>query len=92
MNPHGGPRSLFPRPSQPSLKVDRERVTLTCPGCGRDDRTERYPVLRVSGWQLITRCGACLTTLASEPAPTTYGFNYLPHGTHLQAQSKRPRE
>ena len=52
----------------------------TCECCG-GSRIERYPVLRVRGWKMITRCQDCLTVLRSEDAPTPLGFTYLPYGS-----------
>ena len=84
----GEPRALFPRPGEREPVVARERVEGTCPACSKE-KIAVYPVLRVGGWARLTRCQSCLKVLDSEPAPSPYGFTYLPHGTYLRDQSQR---
>lgn len=78
--------ALFPRPLESQLVVERQLVPgATCESCG-GSRVERYPVLRVVGWKLLTRCQDCLAVVRSEDAPTPFGFTYLPYGSYLRRQ------
>jgi hypothetical protein len=81
--------ALFPRPAESEIVVARERVAgATCERCG-SSRIERYPVLRVGGWKLLTRCQDCLGVVQSEDAPTPFGFTYLPYGSYLRRRRVR---
>jgi hypothetical protein len=82
------PAALFPRPDAPSLSVEREHVDGGCPVCSAD-RLERYPVLRVVGWQRVTRCAACLAIVEALDAPTPFGFTYVPYGSALRPGGDR---
>jgi hypothetical protein len=83
--------ALFPRPAQEELSVPRERVGVTCQECGSSE-TERYQVLRVTGWKRVTRCQDCLAVIDSEDAPTPFGFTYLPYGSYLRMAVSDRRE
>jgi hypothetical protein len=78
--------ALFARPSHETLSVEREAVDATCPACA-GTTVERYRVLQVTGWKLLTRCQTCLEVLGSEDAPTPFGFTYLPYGSYLRRQA-----
>jgi hypothetical protein len=82
------PAALFPAPDGAEVHVQREPVEGECDACGAT-RLERYPVLRVTGWCEVVRCPACLAILASSPAPTPFGFTYVPYGAYLRDQLKR---
>ena len=78
--------ALFPRPSEETVSVEREAVgDVTCASCG-SSHIERYPVLRVIGWKLLTRCQDCLAVCRSEDPPTPLGFTYLPYGSYLRTR------
>jgi hypothetical protein len=86
------PAALFPRPDEAEVVVVREEVEgLTCDACG-GRRIERYPVLRVIGWNLVVRCQDCLAVLHAEDAPTPFGFTYLPYGAYLRGRDAAGRE
>lgn len=55
-----------PRPQDLHVSVDREDVEGTCPECGAD-ALKRYPVLGERGWQLVTKCQACLHSVERGP-------------------------
>jgi predicted RNA-binding Zn-ribbon protein involved in translation (DUF1610 family) len=82
--------ALFPRPSQEELSVTRTHVGVACPDCDSTD-IERYEVLRVTGWKRVTRCQSCLSVVASEDAPTPFGFTYLPYGSYLRMTGPGPQ-
>ena len=52
----------FPRPSTPTVSVEREPVSGTCPECGAEDLA-RYPVISEKGWEIVTKCQACLVSV-----------------------------
>jgi hypothetical protein len=56
----------FQRPETPTVSVDRERVSGTCPECGADDLA-RYPVVSEKGWEIATKCQSCLASVSREP-------------------------
>lgn len=56
----------FQRPETPTVSVERERVTGTCPECGAEDLA-RYPVVSEKGWEIATKCQSCLASVAREP-------------------------
>lgn len=75
--------TLFPRPQEKFLYVNRERLTgAICPRCGRAE-IYRYPVLTVAGWRLVERCQGCLYDLKAEPTPYPWGLSYQPLSTLL---------
>ena len=87
---HPRPAALFPRPPEAAVAVAREPVEGTeCEHCG-GAHIERYPVLQIRGWKLITRCQECLAVLRSEDAPTPFGFTYLPYGSYLRRRQQTP--
>lgn len=57
---------MFPRPEEPYVRVERERVDGACPGCGHQ-ALARYPVVSEHGWELVTKCQDCLCSVAREP-------------------------
>jgi vanillate/4-hydroxybenzoate decarboxylase subunit D len=52
----------FPRPSTPTVSVEREPVSGTCPECGAEDLA-RYPVISEKGWEIVTKCQGCLVSV-----------------------------
>lgn len=56
----------FQRPETPTVSVERERVSGTCPECGAQDLA-RYPVVSERGWEIVTKCQACLASVARDP-------------------------
>jgi hypothetical protein len=75
---------LFGRPDEDQLDVPRTPVPdETCPACA-SARARSYPVLRSVGWHWMVRCQDCLTVLRSQPAPTPFGFTYLPYSAYLR--------
>jgi vanillate/4-hydroxybenzoate decarboxylase subunit D len=56
----------FPRPDTPTVSVEREPVSGTCPHCGSDD-IARYPVISEKGWEIATKCQSCLLSIEREP-------------------------
>ena len=46
--------------------VEREPVEGQCPECGAADLA-RYPVVAEHGWEIVTKCQACLRSLEREP-------------------------
>jgi hypothetical protein len=56
----------FPRPSTPTVSVEREPVSGTCPECGAEDLA-RYPVISEKGWEIVTKCQGCLVSVDRAP-------------------------
>ena len=52
----------FPRPDTPTVSVEREPVSGSCPQCGEDDLA-RYPVISEKGWEIVTKCQSCLASI-----------------------------
>jgi hypothetical protein len=50
-------------PTDERIYVERKPVVATCPQCGSDD-VARYPVANFIGPRMVTRCQACLHSLA----------------------------
>jgi len=46
--------------------VEREPVEGLCPECGAQ-HLARYPVVSEHGWEIVTKCQACLFSLEREP-------------------------
>lgn len=57
-----------PRPTEPTLTVEREAVEGSCPACG-ESRLQRYPVLSEGGWFDVVKCANCLHSISREPGP-----------------------
>ncbi|NKQ55562.1 hypothetical protein HFP15_22005 [Amycolatopsis sp. K13G38] len=57
-----------PRPTEPTLRVERERVPGACPECGESE-LRRYPVLAEDGWCDVVKCGHCLHSVSRERGP-----------------------
>jgi vanillate/4-hydroxybenzoate decarboxylase subunit D len=56
----------FPRPDTPTVSVEREPVSGSCPQCGEDDLA-RYPVISEKGWENVTKCQSCLASIERVP-------------------------
>lgn len=56
----------FPRPSAPTVSVQREPVSGSCPQCGAEDLA-RYPVVSERGWEIAVKCQRCLASVEREP-------------------------
>ncbi len=57
-----------PRPSQPTLSVDRVIVDGDCPACGATE-LRAYRVLSEGGWFDVVKCAACLHSVSRTPGP-----------------------
>ena len=53
---------LFPRPTDPTPRLEREAVAGTCPECGGAS-LKRYPVLSEGGWFMAVKCQDCLASV-----------------------------
>lgn len=60
--------SSYPRPTEPTLAVEKEPVDGTCPACGADD-LKTYPVLAEYGWEQVAKCQTCLHSVSRERLP-----------------------
>lgn len=58
----------FPRPAEPTLRVEREPVSGTCDECGKAE-LRRYPVLAEDGWFDVVKCAGCLYSVSRKPGP-----------------------
>jgi hypothetical protein len=56
----------FQRPVTPTVSVEREPASGTCPECGADELA-RYPVISERGWEIATKCQNCLASVHREP-------------------------
>jgi hypothetical protein len=56
----------FQRPETPTVSVEREPVSGTCPECGAEDLA-RYPVISEKGWEIAVKCQSCLASVKREP-------------------------
>lgn len=50
------------RPLTPFVSVAREPVAGSCPDCGAE-ALRRYPVVGERGWEMVTKCQACLCSV-----------------------------
>jgi vanillate/4-hydroxybenzoate decarboxylase subunit D len=53
------------RPETQFVSVEREPVPGTCPECGSEALC-RYSVVGEHGWEIVTKCQACLCSVARE--------------------------
>jgi hypothetical protein len=53
------------RPESQFVSVDRTPVGGACPECGAHDLA-RYPVVGERGWEMVTKCQACLCATERE--------------------------
>jgi predicted RNA-binding Zn-ribbon protein involved in translation (DUF1610 family) len=58
--------SSYPRPTEPTLSVEKEPVEGACPECGEAE-LRRYPVLSEEGWMNVVKCQVCLYSVEREP-------------------------
>jgi hypothetical protein len=58
--------NIYPRPTEPTLHVEREPVSGTCPECGAEE-LRAYPVLSENGWWNAVKCQRCLFSVSREP-------------------------
>ena len=58
----------FPRPTEPHLHVERQRVEGACPECGAEELAV-YRVLSEGGWWDVRKCQACLASVSRDPGP-----------------------
>lgn len=56
----------FQRPETPTVSVEREPVSGTCPECGAGELA-RYPVISEKGWEIAVKCQSCLASVKREP-------------------------
>jgi vanillate/4-hydroxybenzoate decarboxylase subunit D len=54
--------SAFARPQELFVHQEREPVAGVCPECGAQD-LKKYPVLSENGWEIATKCQACLCSV-----------------------------
>jgi hypothetical protein len=57
-----------PRPSEPTLSVQRAPVDGNCPQCGTS-ALQAYPLLSEGGWFDVVKCAHCLHSVARNPGP-----------------------
>ncbi|MFT3660986.1 MAG: hypothetical protein QM809_06205 [Gordonia sp. (in: high G+C Gram-positive bacteria)] len=57
-----------PRPTEPTLFVERVAVDGACTRCGAA-RLESYPVLSEGGWFDVVKCAGCLYSVERTPGP-----------------------
>ena len=55
----------YPRPSELTLEVTKERVAGSCPECGADDLAA-HPVLGEGGWFLVVKVRPALYSVQRE--------------------------
>lgn len=72
----------FPRPSAPTLSVERVTVAGECPECGSAD-LRSYRVLSEGGWWDAVKCQDCLHSLSREKAAPLGSF--VPLGTTVDS-------
>jgi hypothetical protein len=53
------------RPQEQFVFVTREPVAGSCPDCGAE-QLQRYPVVSEHGWEMVTKCAACLCSASRE--------------------------
>jgi hypothetical protein len=53
------------RPAEQFVHVTKEPVAGACPECGAA-RLCRYPVVGERGWEVVTKCQACLCSTTRE--------------------------
>jgi hypothetical protein len=58
----------YPRPTEPTLAVEKEPVEGACPECGEAE-LRRYPVLSEEGWMNVVKCQVCLHSVERKPGP-----------------------
>lgn len=57
-----------PRPTEPTISVERQDVEGKCPACG-EATLQSYPVLSEGGWFDVVKCSNCLHSVSREPGP-----------------------
>ena len=80
-------RYIYPRPSDPTISLVRERVDVGCPECGGSD-VRRYPIANHMGPRIVTKCQDCMHIVElRKPTPeeawppfrsVTYGWEASP--------------
>jgi uncharacterized Zn finger protein len=53
------------QPDELTVTVQKDPVSGSCPECGAEELA-RYPVVSEKGWEMVTKCQACLYSVERE--------------------------